>query len=74
MERKKMSLHQSGETSLKEEEEEEVMTEPVDTQGDDGSQVQEERREEAEQRNPDLHGEALEALEGNEDGTGRTPG
>jgi len=73
MERKKMSLHQSGETSL-EEEEEEVMTEPVDTQGDDGSQVQEERREEAEQRNPDLHGEALEALEGNEDGTGRTLG
>jgi hypothetical protein len=50
------------------------MTEPVDTQGDDGSQVQEERREEAEQRNPDLHGEALEAIEGNEDGTGRTLG
>ena len=32
---------------------------------------EEEKEEEEEQRNPDLHGEALE---GNEDGTGRTLG
>ena len=49
------------------------MTQPED-QVEDGTSLQEERREEAEQRNPDLHGQALEALEGNEDGTGRTLG
>ena len=49
------------------------MTQPED-QEQDGTSRQQERREEASQRNPDLHGEALEALEGNEDGTGRTLG
>ena len=49
------------------------MTQPED-QEQDGTALQQERREEAQQRNPDLHGEALEALEGNEDGTGRTLG
>jgi len=36
-----------------------------------GLEEKEEEEEEEEQRNPDLHGEALE---GNEDGTGRTLG
>lgn len=48
------------------------MTQPEDTQDD--ARLQQERREEAEKRNPDLHGETLEALEGNPDGTGRTLG
>ena len=48
------------------------MTQPAETE--DGAEQQEERRSEAEQRNPDLHGQALDALEGNEDGTGRTLG
>ncbi len=50
------------------------MTQPADRPADDSTPTQEERREEAAARNPDLHGQALEALEGNEDGTGRTPG
>ena len=41
---------------------------------DDRSDIQQERRDEAAERNPDLHGEALEAVEGNEDGSGRTLG
>ena len=49
------------------------MTQPED-QEQDGTSLQQERRKEAQQLNPDLHGEALEALEGNEDGTGRTLG
>ncbi|WP_375483072.1 hypothetical protein [uncultured Jatrophihabitans sp.] len=49
------------------------MSEPDDTD-DARSEIQEERRDEAEERNPDLHGEALEAIEGNEDGSGRTLG
>lgn len=50
------------------------MTQPADKEADQSEDLQQERREQAEQRNPDLHGEALEALEGNEDGTGRTLG
>ena len=50
------------------------MTQPADDTTDDREGIQAERREEAQRRNPDLHGEALEALEGNPDGTGRTPG
>ncbi|MDP9434084.1 MAG: hypothetical protein M3P93_02335 [Actinomycetota bacterium] len=50
------------------------MTQPADSPGDPGTPTQQERREEASRRNPDLHGDALEALAGNEDGTGRTPG
>lgn len=49
------------------------MTQPADAEQAD-TDIQSERREEASQRNPDLHGEALEAIEGNEDGTGRTLG
>ena len=49
------------------------MTEP-DDQPTEATDLQQERREEASTRNPDLHGQALEALEGNEDGTGRTLG
>lgn len=49
------------------------MTQP-DDRPDAQTEVQQERLEEASRRNPDLHGEALEALEGNEDGTGRTLG
>lgn len=48
------------------------MTDPAAR--DDDENIQDKRRDEAQQRNPDLHGEALEAAEGNEDGTGRTPG
>ena len=49
-------------------------TTPDVTQGEPPADVQESRLEEAQRRNPDLHGAALEALEGNEDGTGRTLG
>ncbi len=49
------------------------MTEP-EHDDENRSEIQEERREDAEKQNPDLHGEALEALEGNEDGSGRTLG
>ena len=49
------------------------MTEPDETE-QTRSDIQEERREEAQERNPDLHGQALEALEGDEDGAGRTLG
>ena len=49
------------------------MTEP-DDQPDAETDLQQQRREEASARNPDLHGQALEALEGNEDGTGRSRG
>lgn len=51
------------------------MTQPADTPPQDQPAAsQEERREEAQERNPDLHGAALDALEGNEDGSGRTLG
>lgn len=45
-----------------------------DPQGDDRSEIQEENREEAHQRNPDLHGEALDAAEGDEEGVSRGGG
>ena len=50
------------------------MTQPAGSESTEPTDIQQERREEASQRNPDLHGAALEALEGNEDGTGRTLG
>ncbi len=49
------------------------MTQPADQTTEDREGIQEQRREEAERRNPDLHGAALEALEGNPDGTSRSP-
>ena len=49
------------------------MSEPESNE-QEHSDTQEERREEAEKRNPDLHGQALEALEGEEDGAGRPLG
>lgn len=47
------------------------MSEPTDNEP---TESQEEHLEEAEQRNPDLHGQALEVEEGGEEGQARTPG
>lgn len=51
------------------------MNEPEnEPENEERSEIQQERRDEASERNPDLHGEALEALEGDEDGAGRPLG